>query len=266
MAEKLTKKDSQGEYAQFGFLPSDPGSWNWGWGYLFGGKLWDGNGRITCNSPENVKAFDWIASYSRKYGASAITQFTSGFTNISRNDSFISGKEAMQLEGVWMYNFISRFNPGLDWAAAPFPHLASRPDLAGLTFADLDDLAIPVGAKHPDAAFDFIAFVQKQENMELLCLGQRKQSPLIKVSDAFYSKHPNPFIRVFADTPKLPYSVHPPMIGIVNEYIDDLNEAFDEIKSLKKTPKEALDYVQARIQKKFDRYRWIMGLRTGSKP
>jgi ABC-type glycerol-3-phosphate transport system substrate-binding protein len=56
------------------------------------------------------------------------------------------------------------------------------------------------------------------------------------------------------------------MIGIVNEYIDDLNEAFDEIKSLKKTPKEALDYVQARIQKKFDRYRWIMGLRIGAKP
>jgi multiple sugar transport system substrate-binding protein len=264
MAEKMTKRDSKGDYTQFGFVPGDPGAWDWGWGYLFGGQLWDGGSKITCNSPENVKAYDWVASYSKKYGAAAITNFTSGFSAISQNDSFISGKESMQLEGVWMYNFISRYNPQLDWAAAPFPHLASRPDLAGLTFADLDDVVIPVGAKHPDAAFDFIAFLQKQKNMELLCMGQRKQSPLVNVSPQFIKEHPNPFIKVFNDTPKLKVSVVPPLIGIVNEYTDDLGEAFDEIKSLKKTPKQALDYVQDRIQKKFDHYRWIMSLRSGA--
>jgi ABC-type glycerol-3-phosphate transport system substrate-binding protein len=266
MSEVLTQKDKKGNYTHFGFLPSDPGWWNWGWGYIFGGKLWDGEGRITCNSPDNVKAFQWIASYAKKYGVAAIADFTSGFVLASANNTFISGKEAMQLQGVWMYNFISRYNKSLDWAAAPFPHPADRPDLAGVTFADLDDLVIPVGAKHPDAAFDFIAFVQRQENMELLCLGQRKQSPLAKVSDEFYRKHPNPFIRIFADGPKGKNAATPPMMGLVNEYTDDLNEAFDEVNSLKKTPKEALDYVHDRIQKKLDRYRWILGLRRGGKP
>lgn len=261
MSAKLTKKDSNGKFLQFGFLPSDPGWWNWGWGFLFGGQLWDGRDRITCNSPDNVRAYQWVASYSKKYGVAGITNFTSGFVFASANNSFIAGKEAMQLQGVWMYNFISRYNKGLDWAAAPFPHPKDRPDLADLTFADLDDLVIPVGAKHPDAAFDFIAFVQRQENMELLCLGQRKQSPLTKVSDAFFAKHPNPFIRIFNDTPKLKVAVTPPMMGIVNEYMDDMGEAFDEINSLKKTPKDELDYVQDRIQRKFDHYRWILGLR-----
>jgi multiple sugar transport system substrate-binding protein len=265
MSAKLTKKDSKGNYVQFGFLPSDPGWWNWGWGFMFGGQLWDGKSKITCNSPENVRAYNWVATYSKKYGVAGITNFTSGFVFASADNNFISGKEAMQLQGVWMYNFISRYNKSLDWAAAPFPHPADRPDLADLTFADLDDLVIPVGAKHPDAAFDFIAFVQKQENMELLCLGQRKQSPLAKLSDAFFAKHPNPFIRIFNDTPKLKAAATPPLIGIVNEYMDDMSEAFDEVNQLKKTPKEALDYVQDRIQKKFDHYQWIVSLRRGAR-
>jgi len=168
----------------------------------------------------------------------------------------------MQFQGVWMYNFISKYNPKLDWAAAPMPHPKNRPDLADMTLADSDNVVIPVGAKHPKEAFDFIAFLQRQENMELLCMGQRKESPLAKVSDGFLKNHPNPFIRLFTDLPKGKSSRIPPMIGIVNEYTADLSEAFDEITLLRETPKEALDEVQKRIQAKLDHYRWIMKLRA----
>ena len=27
----------------------------------------------------------------------------------------------MELQGVWMYNFINKYNPQLEWGAAPFP-------------------------------------------------------------------------------------------------------------------------------------------------
>ena len=92
-------------------------------------------------------------------------------------------------------------------------------------------------------------------------MGQRKQSPLVKVSQEFLDKHPNPYIRLFSDMPKLKSVRIPPMLGISNEYIADLGEAFDEITLLQETPKEALDNVQSRIQKKLDHYRWIIKLR-----
>lgn len=265
MAAKLTKKDASGNYTQFGFIPSDPGWWNWGWGYYFGGELWDGKDKITCNSPENVRAFTWVASYSKKYGPTRINSFKSSFVFASPTNGFISGKEAMQQQGVWMYNFITRYNPKLDWAAAPFPHPADRPDLANMTFADADNMVIPIGAKHPKEAFDFMAFVQRQENMELLCMGQRKASPLVKVSKAFLDSHPNPYIRLFSDLPKLKTVRIPLMMGITNEYNADLGEAFDEITLLRKTPQQALDDVQARIQKKFDHYQWILKMREEAK-
>ena len=88
----------------------------------------------------------------------------------------------MEIQGVWMANFIHKFSPSLQWGAAPFPTPADQPDLRNMTIADSDNVVIPRGAKHPKEAFDFIAYVERQDNMEKLCLGQRKHSPLAKVS------------------------------------------------------------------------------------
>ena len=69
--------------------------------------------------------------------------------------------------------------------------------LANSTIADEDILVIPRGCKHPKEAFEFIKFVQSQHGMEELCLGQKKFSPLVKVSKDFFRKHPNPYVKLF---------------------------------------------------------------------
>ncbi len=257
---RITTRDSEGHIDISGFMPAEPGWWNWGWGYIFGGKLWDGTTRLTANAPENVRAYDWVQSFSRKYGSSELQNFRSGFGNFSSpQNAFLSSKVAMEIQGVWMYNFIHENAPDMEspvrtWSAIPFPHPADRPDLAGLTFVDEDILAIPRGAAHPKEAFEFIAYVQSQEGMELLCLGQRKNSPLQKVSEGFYSKHPNPFIRLFSQMPRGKNVVSPPKMAIWSEYQDELNNAFQQVSLEKMSAKEALDYVQARMQPKMDAY------------
>src|SRR5262249_46689338 len=162
-------RDPSGQIVQAGFLQAEPGWWNWGWGYFFGGKLWDGRSRITTDDRQNVRAFRWVKSYSDKYGSKDIQLFQSGFRNFSSpQNAFIDGKVAIVLQGVWMYNFIDNYNPSLEWGAAPFPYPADRPDLANSTPVGLDVLAIPRGAKHVVQAWEFAKFVQSQEGMELL--------------------------------------------------------------------------------------------------
>ncbi|MBW7929199.1 MAG: ABC transporter substrate-binding protein [Fimbriimonadaceae bacterium] len=252
-AEKLTKRNGS-RIEVSGFLPNEPGWWNWSWGYFFGGTLLEGD-TITANSPENIRAYEWIQSYTKKFGAGDIQAFRSGFGNFSSpQNPFMSQKVAMVLQGVWMYNFISQFAPELDWAAAPFPHPADRPDLAEPTLVDLDVLVIPVGAKHPKEAFEFIKFVQSQKGMELLCMGQRKHSPLREVSQGFYENHPNPYIRLFTELAYSKNAISAPKIGIWPEYQAELNSAFDEVYLMRKTPKEALDYVQARMTPLWEDY------------
>jgi ABC-type glycerol-3-phosphate transport system substrate-binding protein len=254
MADKMTKKDSNGHMVHTGFMPTEPGWWNWAWGPFFGGKLWDGKSKITINSPENVRAYTWVQRFSKKYGADALSGFQAGFSNMfsSPQNPFMTGQTAMEIQGVWMYNFINKFNPKLDWAAAPFP--TATKDLPDPTVIDLDVLCIPTGAKHVKEAFEFLTYLESQKGLEMLCLGQKKITPLKAVSPGFIEHHPNPFIKLFI---KLAYSkgaVSTPKLGIWAQYGDEINNAFSEITLMTKTPKQALDDVANRMQPMLDKY------------
>jgi multiple sugar transport system substrate-binding protein len=232
----------QKRLVQAGWLPSEPGLWHWAWGYFFGGDLIDGD-RISTADPENVRALEWVASYSKKLGVDKIQRFRSGFGNIaSSQNAFIAGKVAMVVQGVWMFNFIEKYGPGLDWAASEFPHPADRPDLRGATDVEADQIIIPRGARHPDEAFEFMKFVMSQEAMEMLCLGE-----------AFAKQHPHPYVALFHALSQNPNGFHPPKTGVYSEYLRTLTPAIDEIIALRRPPREALLAVEERMQKAYDR-------------
>jgi ABC-type glycerol-3-phosphate transport system substrate-binding protein len=253
-AAKITKK-KDGRIDKSGFMPSEPGWWNWAWGGFYGGRLWDGKDKITAASPENIRAFNWIADYSKKYGAGELQTFRSGFGNFSSpQNAFMSEKVAMELQGVWMYNFISQFSPKLQWKAAPFPYPADKPELKETTIVDEDVIVIPRGAKHPKEAFEFIKYLQSQPAMEKLCLGQQKNSPLRNVSEEFWRKHKNPYIKLFDHLAYSKNALVPPKIGIWTQYSSELTTAYDSIALLNKTPEQALKDVEARMQPMLDQY------------
>lgn len=255
MAKKITKREKGGKLSITGFLPGEPGWWNWSWSQFFGGKLWDGKGKITCNDEGSIKAMEWIKSYSKLYGVQSINSFRSGFGGFgSPQNPFMSGTIAMEIQGVWMANFITKFAPKLEWDAVPFPYPKDRPDLANTTHIDMDVLVIPRGAKHPKEAFEFIKYVVSQPAMEKLCRLHGKHSPLSKVSDDFYRTHPNKRIKLFYDLASSPNATPPPKIGIWNEFSSELGAGIDKVTLLSATPKEAMDYVVARMQPRLDQY------------
>jgi ABC-type glycerol-3-phosphate transport system substrate-binding protein len=228
------------------------------WVYWFGGKLWDGQRQITANGPEMIQAFHWLQSQSEKYGVDNRRSFGASFGNFqSPQNPFFSDQIAMTLQGVWMYNFIDKYAPQMEWGVAPFP--AKDPAKYPLvTIVDADVLAIPKGARHPREAFEFIRYVNQQGPMEKLCLGQRKFSPLVNVSDEFYRRHPNPYIKTFMDLAKSPHAQYAPRLSVWGAYNDEMNVAIDRIMALSATPEQALDTVQSRMQWKLDRMltRW----------
>jgi multiple sugar transport system substrate-binding protein len=145
----------------------------------------------------------------------------------------------------------------MSWGAAPFPAPLAHPELRGAANAEADALVIPTGSKHAPEAWEFILYTQKQDVMEQLCLGQRKHSPLKEVSEAFYARHPNPHIRLFAELGASPNAWSAPKTGVWNEYLRELSTAADKIGNLTLTPREALTQVEQRIQVSYDRDRAI---------
>jgi len=256
MAERLTEYDRDGNLARLGFTPAEPGnqgvpSWPYIWVYWFGGSLWDGR-HITFDTPENLMAYQWVKSYSDKYGAEQLATFQGGFGPFaSAENPFFSGKIAMTLQGVWLHNFIDRYAPDMQWGAAPFP--SAVPGFNSVSTAETDSICIPAGARHPQEAFEFIKFLCSQENLEMLNMDHRKFSPLKRVTPEFIEVHPNPYIDVFIDLAMSPNVRHAPQLTIWYEYLDELGPAFDVIRFGKALPQEVMPKVQERMSKKWSR-------------
>jgi ABC-type glycerol-3-phosphate transport system substrate-binding protein len=247
LSQKISKTKPDGSLVLAGFLPSNPGWWNWAWGAYFGGHLME-NGVPSLDTPRNIEAFKWIAGYAKRFGAHAVQSFQSGFGNFSSpQDPFMEGKVASELNGTWKANYIKVYHPGLPWFAVPFPYPEKYPELAGHGNLSQDVLAIPRSAKHVKEAFEFIQFVQRQDVMEGLCSSHGKNSPLQRVSEEFFKNHPNKFIRLFDQLARSPKAITIPITGFYPQLGAELDNAFQQVNTGIKTPEAALHDAQVRV-------------------
>ena len=266
-----------------GYLPLEPGWFLQYTGYWFGAEMFDKKTqKINLTSPEMIKAFTWVQSYSKRLGKESMTEFRSGFGSFaSAQNPFLSGTIAMEQQGPWMANYINNLNPKMSrwkmskeaeaklprkqrrenyvWGAAPFP--SAVPGLKDVTYCGFDILVIPRGAKHKKEAFEFIAYVNRQDVMEKLNMLHCKNSPLTKVSDKFLSEHPNPYIDVFEQLAASPNAHAVPLMPIWPEVADELGNTAQRIYLLEATPEAALAEAQTRLQLKWDTYRERQRLR-----
>ncbi len=254
MVEKLATRRPNGKIDKIGFVPSIPGWWHYGWVWWFGGDWLDEEGNITANRPENVRAYEWVRSYSEKYGISALENMRYGFGNFaSSDDGFFSGKISMVLQGVWLSNFIGQFAPDMDWGAEALPSSGGK--LKDVTIAETNLLVIPATARHKKEAAEFLAFVQRPENLQYLALKHTKFVPLKIANDMDYSNHPNKAIEVFIRLSQSPNVHVAPRTPIWAELNKEIISAFEEISLLKKTPREALDQLQNRMDARWAEYK-----------
>jgi ABC-type glycerol-3-phosphate transport system substrate-binding protein len=281
-AAALDKQDATGRIARAGTIPVEPG---WYLDYLpiwFDGNIWDEkNHKFTLTDPKTVKAFEWIKSYSRKLGSRAVKEFYTtlggGTGNFdSPQNPFMHGDVVMEMNGPWMANYIYNNNPQLskprltmshademkltmeerrklyDWAVAPWP--SDDPNKKDVAYCTSDVMMIPVGAKHPKEAFEFMAYLTRQDVMEKICKLHCKNSPLAKVSDDFKHDHDNPYVDVFERLASSPNAQFAPRIPIFQEVHDALEVV---IQNLALTDAETLPTLQAaqiRLQAMYDEF------------
>ena len=256
LAEKMTTKRDRQNFETLGFIQTNPGWWNFCWVFFFGGSWWDGQETVTANCPQNLRAFQWLASYADKYGPRALQNFTGGFGTFSwANDGFFADRLAMVFQGVWLNNFINQYAPDLQWGAAAFPSEGGR--LKDVSIAECSIQVIPRNAKHPKEAAEFMSFVQRPENLKYLALKHRKFMPLKIANDMDYSKHPNKEIELFLRLSQSPNVRIIPRIPIWQEYTSEIDNTFQQVWLQKKTPKEALDILQRRMEDKWNDYQRI---------
>ena len=255
-AEKMDVIDSSGNITVAGYLPYEPG---WAINFTpfwFGGSWWDAkHKRFSFTDPHVVDAFRWIQSYSQRLGAAHVTAYCSGVGNYdSPQNAFLAQNIAMEQQGTFFANFVENSAPALagHWSAVGFP--SNNPALTDVTYCSADVLVIPRGAEHPQEAFEFMAYMNRQDVMEKLSNLHCKISALAQVSEGFLAHHNNPFIRVFERLASSPNACGTPSVPNMPEVIEEMQNFTDRLKMLQITPEEGLQQVQTAIQTKYDAF------------
>jgi ABC-type glycerol-3-phosphate transport system substrate-binding protein len=251
----------------------------------FGGGAWDSQQqKYTLLRPENIAAYEWVASYSKRMGTEAFMDFKSGLGGFaSPTNPFLAGSVAMIQQGPWLGSYVEKYNADMsqavlpfalepflprvvrpfnyEWAVAAFPSAVPGARGKDVSYNESDVLVIPRGAKHPREAFEFMAYLQRPEVNEKLGKLTGKHSVLKNNTESWVYTHRNPYVDVFDRLAASPNARAIDQTPIYTEGLTELDVAAQQIYLLQKTPVEALSEAQQRLDARLARYREQRALR-----
>ncbi len=136
------------------------------------------------------------------------------------------------------------------WGAAPFP--SAVPGKDNISYAGMDVLVVPSTSKHKQEAYEFIAYMLRQENIEKLASLHCNLSPLAEHSANYFKDHPNAYADVWEDL-ALSKNARPlPMVPNWPQLFDEMTLIADRSNLLRGTTKEILATAQLRCQKQLN--------------
>lgn len=152
--EKLHRFDKDGSLTRLGYLPQT-------FQYYvaaFGGGFYDEKTKqVTLNTPENLRALEFMVETRKKLGLQNVLRFQSGLaSDTGASWPFISGGYSVTLDGEWRVEQMRQFAPKVEFRTAPLPPPAGGKPLA--SFSMINYMLIPQGARNPEGGWEFIKF------------------------------------------------------------------------------------------------------------
>lgn len=246
---RLTKIEGGQEIKRVGFSPYFPNWWPYLWAWLDGGSLWDSaQGRITAADPQVVAGYEFIQNLIERHNQGNAAKFRSGWGEYMT--PFIDGKLGMVLMGSWVPKHIADVGPKTEYGVTPIP---AGPHGERFSLLEADTWAIPTGAKQPQAAMRFLAWMYLPENATRFA-GLRNQFSVVREVNTpdFFRRAGGPGQAAFAQVAVGTAARQVPNMPIWDEYGGALGAATNDIMALKVAPETRLAEVQRQMQSRLD--------------
>jgi ABC-type glycerol-3-phosphate transport system substrate-binding protein len=152
-AAKLTRWSADGKVEILGFAPNGNNAMDeliWLW--AFGGEFLDEEtGKLMfAGKAAHLDALTWIQGYANQYGARARATLA----------NFMNGSAAMHINSTTRLSVLPEQAPELNWYTS---HIPVMPQANPVSYGGVLGLAIPVGARYPNEAARFVAFLARPD-------------------------------------------------------------------------------------------------------
>ncbi|MGL1891130.1 MAG: sugar ABC transporter substrate-binding protein [Spirochaetaceae bacterium] len=178
-----------------------------------GGSVFDANGKVVIDSPQNVEAFKKMLAIQNDLG---IMPTETEMAGVSDGDLFISGKLGMLVSGIWMFDAFGAAE--FDWDIEVEPGMSEK-----ATHFFANTLAISGSTKKSEAAWKWAKFFSSSKESADMRIRTGWELPTIKDESivASYIGMGSPANRE-AVFNSLKYSIVPPVIEKQNELQDGI--------------------------------------------
>ncbi len=200
-----------------------------------GGSWLDANGKVAVNSPEGVKALQFMADLLNKY---KLCYYVPGYLDAD----FGAGKVAMYLTTSPGLSYTGQSVAGkFEWNAAPLPYMDPKFKSTPVAGTDLAIFA-RASEKEQQAAWEFVKWLIEPRQTARWAMGTsyipvRKSAMHLEIMKQWFAAHP----REEQSLKQLRYIKYDPNISAWTNIRGDISEAVEKVYLGKATPKEALD-------------------------
>jgi len=235
------------DITRVGFNPWWGNVWALPFIYTTGVELVDPEGpQFFFEDPKVLEAAQWYKQWVDYYGKENLDLFASGF-GTGAQDAFMSGQTSMMIQTQGYIDNLLTYAPDLDWGIALIPYKYT-PSSWGAGF----DLEIPVGAKNPDGAWEFIKYLTSYDVAVKAALAAgwmpgRKDA----AADPAFAAKPgwDVVLESMAVTRSRPFILEAPA------WYGPLITAFQEVWDGVKTPEQALADAVDAVETEVENYR-----------
>jgi multiple sugar transport system substrate-binding protein len=180
---RLVKRDAKGQIVRMGFIP------NYGnlmtsmlMAWELGAKFLSDDGKtVHLDDPAMVKGLEWTVKFYEAYPREDVAAFMAGF-GFADQHGFIARKVAMMVLDSGFPDQIKLYRPNLDYGVAMIPSFEGCPTASA---SGSWWMAIPRGAKNPEAAWQFMKHAaSKQAQLREVQMTEESLFPANKLAAA----------------------------------------------------------------------------------
>ncbi len=260
MADKISKKDSSGNYDVMGWMPAGPGAggnpgafdqgWHYTWGFVNGGNFADlTTCKVTPTDPGVVAGYQFMYDWAKAHDPQKVARWVT--TNLPPNppaaqNPLWTGKLAMSISGDWRIAEAAKYAPTghYGFTFIPVPKAGDK----GATWAGGWSMALIPNSKAQDQAIKFMKYIAGPDGQKVYT----KESTHLPTLNALLSDASlfDPLHKQFLDL--LPTAKNRPPLPVGAAYWDALTSAQGSVELNTKQPKAALQEVQDAVQPQLD--------------
>ncbi|GLV57229.1 sugar ABC transporter substrate-binding protein [Dictyobacter sp. S3.2.2.5] len=252
IAQKLNKTDSHGNYTQIGFIPWAGEGEHATWALDFGAKYFNQQQcQVTLTEPAIMQAYQDYQKWAQQLNYSRVATFLATYQPPNAPPSqtpFFTGHLAMSIDGNWNIASLQQYAPKLNYGVTYLPRQQAGEQ--PFTWSGGMAVVMPRGAPNADGGYRFIRYMTGAEGQKIYA---QITGHLPTWKDLYNDKSLFQGNQQFFGN-LMQYSTSRVPLPVGAQLWDAMTTAQQDVLLGNKSPQQALQEAQARIQPQMQQY------------